>query len=135
MVRRITRYALLLSIVAGMFALFAVAGCGGGDGVRTGTVKGWLYLRAADNHVVVSESSQLPALHAPIEGAHVEIDGYPLLWDTTDGNGHYVIPCIPPGWRTVVITMDGEELARFRVFVSAGQVTFGGGHVEGGGGL
>jgi hypothetical protein len=84
--------------------------------------------------VIISADRVPPEGYQPVEGARVEIEGYPELSTTTDANGRYVIACVPPGTRTIVITVDGR-VTRFIVIVSAGEVTVGGGHIEGGGSL
>lgn len=133
MLRRMSRYALVLSMLTGVVMLVTVAGCGGGEGVRTGSVAGWVYADGEGN-VIISADRVPPEGYEPVENARVEIESDPSLYTTTDANGQYVITCIPPGTRTIVITV-GDTSVRFTVVVTAGQVTIGGGHIEGGGGL
>lgn len=133
MVKRISRYALLLSILVGAIMIIAAAGCSGGEGVRTGAVAGWVYADG-DGNVIISADRVPPEGFEPVENAIVSIEGYPDLATTTDANGRYVITCIPPGTRTIVVQVDGVDV-RFTVIVSAGEVTIGGGHIEGGGDL
>ncbi|MFO8080351.1 MAG: carboxypeptidase-like regulatory domain-containing protein [Armatimonadota bacterium] len=130
---RISHYALLLSILAGAALLIAVTGCSGGDGVRTGTVAGWVFI-GPDDYVMISADRTPPSGFTPVSGARVEVEGYSNLFSVTDSNGRYTIPCVPPGLQTIVVTI-GERELDFPVQVTAGQVVFGGGHVEGGGEL
>ncbi len=132
MVHRVSYYALLLSIIATAALLFALIGCEGG-GVTTGCVTGWVYTNA-EGDVIISANRVPPEGYEPVEGAPVQIEGYPDLTDITDANGRYVICCVPPGTQTILVTVDEEEV-RFEVQVQAGRVTVGGGHSEGGGGL
>lgn len=133
MVRKLSRYALLLSILAGALMVLAATGCGGGEGVRTGAVAGWVYADG-DGDVIISADAVPPDGYEPVENAIVSIEGHPNLTTTTDANGRYVITCIPSGTRVIVVEIDGVDV-RFTVVVSPGEVTIGGGHIEGGGGL
>lgn len=133
MVRKMSQYALLLSILLGAIMVITAAGCGGGEGVRTGAVAGWVYADG-DGNVIISADDVPPEGFEPVENAIVSIEGHPNLTTTTDANGRYIITCVPSGSRVIVVEVDGEDF-QFTVVVSPGEVTIGGGHIEGGGGL
>ncbi len=133
MVRKMSQFALLLTILVGAIMMITVAGCGGGEGVTTGAVAGWVYTDGEGN-IIISGSAVPPEGFEPVENAIVSIGGYPNLTTTTDANGRYVITCIPSGTRDIIVEVDGID-TQFTVIVSPGEVTIGGGHIEGGGGL
>ncbi len=109
-------------------------GCDGDPCCIKGKVEGWVYVLPDGTSPIISGSRVAPDGYVPAEDMHVYIEEYPDRETTTDANGYYFIPGIPPGTRTIVTVVDDIEV-RFRVPVIACTTTIGGGHEQGGGGF
>src|SRR5262249_37500722 len=59
-------------------------------------------------HLPTSVRSRLlDPRHRPVAGARVFLPLAPDIATTTDGEGAFTLPDVPPGWQTLVIALDG----------------------------
>jgi len=127
--------AVVLIVAAGLsLGLVAVLGCSGGSGGTLGSAAGWVFTTPDGDSVIISADSVPPEGWEAVLGAKVQVEGYPDLRDITNASGRYLISGIPPGGRTIIVTINGDQY-RFQVNIVAGQTVSGGGHSEGGGTL
>ncbi len=128
---------LLICIAIVVVMALVTWGCGGGTcGCTEGGVIGWVYVSLDGSSVMIIGNRVAPDGYVPAEGAHAFIEGLPWFEDIVDETGRYAIYGIPPGTHTIVIEdSEGTRLATITVPVRACEITIGGGHSEGGGGL
>lgn len=132
-----TPHSAIAIMVMAAFTTVLVAGCGGGGTCPTctGAAAGAVYQPVGGGTAIVSARSTPPAGYEPVpEGTVVRIEGFPDLTTTTDENGRYLISDIPPGTQELVVEAPAGTI-RLSIPIICNQVTVGGGHEEGGGGI
>jgi len=125
----------VLAIVVVLALGLAIMGCEGGGGTDTGAAAGFVYQPIGGGTPIISASAVPPPGYEPVVGATVFIEGFPGLTTTTNANGRYYIPGIPPGQQMLVAQVPGQPDLRVSIPIIAGHVTLGTGHDEGGGGV
>jgi len=115
---------------AGAAALAALAGCGGDDAPRDGSIQGWVYApdvvaqpgaAGAPAALLASRAAQAPDGYHPAWGATVVVTGSSASAET-DADGYYRLDDLEAGEHTVGVSLSGYYAVTFPVKVAAGRV-------------
>lgn len=128
------RLGLICSVLVLLVGVMLLMGCeGAGPSATTGAAAGYVYYSPTTNTYILSGQYPPPAGFRPVAGALVRIEGLPGAECLTNNFGFYKIMDIPPGIWTITVIVNGKVVISIQIRIVAGQITWGTGHIEGGG--